>query len=260
MLFLLILAAGALFFLINQYNRLQSLAQRVREAHANVMAALKKRIDLTNKLIDIAKGYADHEKLTHITVAGTGDEISIGSGAATAGAINQVMRLANQYPDLKASAAYQQLMEQLDRIESDLQTKREGYNGEVKAYNTAIGQLPVSLYARQLGFKPAPYFDVDNADALENLGSFHSDDAEHLKQMLSQGSRKLAEGSRRVAEESVRIGKIAVEKGVEKGAELQRQAVERAAQNAPPPALPAAGVTPPQEVPPPAPEPPPPAV
>ena len=241
MIFLLILITVFLVLVVKQYNGLQSLAQRVREAHANVMAAMKKRIDLTNKLIDIARGYADHEKLTHITVANTGDEITVGTGAAAAGAINQVMRLANQYPDLKANAAYQQLMEQLDRIESDLQSKRETYNGEVKGYNTSIGQLPVSLYARQLGFKPAPYFDVDNADALENLSAFHSDDSEHLKHILSQGSRKFAEGSRRVAEESVRIGKIAVEKGVEKGTELQRQAAERSARAAPsaPPMAPA---------------------
>src|SRR5690606_30678186 len=123
--------------------------------------------------------------------------------------------------------------------ETDLQTKRETYNAEVKRYNTTLGQLPVSLYARQLGFRSAPYFDVDNADALENLKDFHSEDAEHLKQILSQGSRKLAEsgrkvaeGSRKVAEESLRIGKIAVEKGIEKGAELQQQVAERAAQRA----------------------------
>jgi LemA protein len=206
MFFLLILLVFVVFLLMRQYNRLQGLAQRVREAHANVMASMKKRIDLTNKLIDIAKGYADHEKLTHISVAQTGDDMSAGAGAA-AGAINQVMRIASQFPDLKANATFQQLMGQLDAIETDLQGKRETYNAVVSTYNTAIGQLPVSLYASQLGFRAAPYFDVDNADALENLRGFHSEDSEHLKQ----------------------IGKIAVEKGMEKGAELQRQAAERAA-------------------------------
>lgn len=257
MFFLLTVLLIVVFVLVKQYNRLQGLAQRVRESHANVMASMKKRIDLTNKLIDIAKGYADHEKLTHISVAQTGDEISVGAGAAAAGAINQVMRLANQFPDLKANAAFQQLMGQLDSIETDLQGKREAYNAEVKTYNTAIGQLPVSLYASQLGFRSAPYFDVDNADALENLRNFHSEDSEHLKQMLAQGSRRIAESSRKVAEESVRIGKIAVEKGMEKGAELQRQAAERAAAasaEAAPPSAPEAPADEPRlQVPPPEP-------
>lgn len=226
MLFLFLLLVGlAAYFVVSRYNALQILAQGVREAHSNVMASMKKRIDLTNKLIDIARGYADHEKLTHITVAGSGDEITVGAGAAAAGALNQVLKLATQYPDLKANAAYQQLMSQLDVIESDLQAKREAYNNRVKEYNTALVKLPTSLYARQLGFQSAPYFDVDNADSLEKLKDFHSEDAEHLKQMLAQGGKRMADGSRKLAGESVRIGKMAVEKG----AELQRQAAARAA-------------------------------
>src|SRR5690606_38823679 len=227
MLFLLFMMfIGAGFLVVRRYNALQTLAQGVREAHANVMASMKKRLDLTNKLIDIARGYADHEKLTHISVAGTGDAIAVGGvGAAAAGALNQVLKLANQYPDLKANAAYQQLMGQLDQIEVDLQAKRETYNASVKAYNTALLRLPVSLYARQLGFRPAPYFDVDSADSLEKLKDFHSDDAEHLKKILADGGRRLADGSRKIADESVKIGRIALEKGIEKGAELQQRRV-----------------------------------
>jgi LemA protein len=231
LLLLLILAAGAIYVVLSRYNALQTLAQEVREAHANVMASMKKRIDLTNKLIDIAKGYADHEKLTHISVAGAGDEISVGgAGTAAAGALNQVLKLATQYPDLKANTAFQQLMTQLDQIEADLQDRRERYNNRVKLYNTALVKLPVSLYARQLGFHTAPYFDVDNADSLDKLKDFHSDDADHLKDILAHGTRKLADGSRRLAGESarlagesVRLGKLAVEKGIEKGVELHQQ-------------------------------------
>ena len=61
MLFMLfLLLAGVAYLVISRYNALQTLAHGVREAHANVMASMKKRVDLTNKLIDIAKGYADH--------------------------------------------------------------------------------------------------------------------------------------------------------------------------------------------------------
>src|SRR5690554_1379405 len=232
MLFLLFMMfIGAGFIVVSRYNALQTLAEGVREAHANVMASMKKRIDLTNKLIDIAKGYADHEKLTHVSVASDGDNISVGGAdTATAGAINQVMKLATQYPDLKANTTFQQLMAQLDQIEADLQVKREAYNGKVKDYNTALVRLPVSLYARQLGFRPAPYFDVENADALERIKDFHSEDAEHLKQILSVGGRRIADVGRRVADsgakiaaESARVGMVALEKGIEKGAELHRR-------------------------------------
>jgi LemA protein len=224
MFFLLLVTGGVLFVVFKQYNRLQVMAQGVHESHSNVMASMKKRVDLTNKLIDIAKGYADHEKLTHISVANAGEGTAVsGVGLAASGALTQVLKLATQYPDLKANTAYQMLMSQLEVIEVDLQTKRESYNGQVRLYNSSIGQLPVSLYARQLGFRSAPYFEVDNADSLEKLRDFHNEDAEHLKAMFAQGSRKLAEGSRMLAEESMRIGKIAVEKGMEKSAELQKR-------------------------------------
>jgi LemA protein len=213
---ILLLLGGVAFLIARRYNSLQILANEVREAHANVMAAMKKRVDLVNRLIDIASGYADHEKLTHLAVATAGEETSFGGlGVATAGAMNQVLKLATQYPDLKANATFQQLMAQLDDIESNLQNRREAYNSAVKLYNSSIGALPVSLYARQLGFRPAPYFDVDNADSLENLKGFHSEDAEHLRHMLADGGRRIADGSRKLAGESVRIGRIAMEKGAE---------------------------------------------
>ncbi len=227
---LLLLVVGAAVHVAKRYNRLQILANEVREAHANVMASMKKRIDLVNRLIDIASGYADHEKLTHLSVAAAGEETNLGGlGVATAGAMNQVLKLATQYPDLKANATFQQLMSQLDEIESNLQSRREAYNSAVKLYNSSIGALPVSLYARQLGFLPAPYFDVDHADSLENLKGFHSEDAEHLRKMLADGGRRIADGGRKIAGESVRIGRIAMEKGVE----LQSRHAASAADAAP---------------------------
>lgn len=212
---LLIIFIAVVFYVARRYNALQTLAHGVREAHANVMASMKKRLDLVNKLADIAKGYADHEKLTHLSISSTGAEAGTGDTTAASGVLTQVMRMATQYPELKANAAYQQLMAQLQVIESDLQSKREAYNAMVRLYNSAIGQLPVSLFARQLGFKSAPYFDVENADSLEKMREFHNEDAEHLKQLLAQGTRRIADGGRRVADESMRLGKMAVEKGME---------------------------------------------
>ncbi|WP_331050623.1 LemA family protein [Gemmatimonas sp.] len=234
MFFTLILVVVVLaVYTVRRYNALQTLAHGVREAHANVMASMKKRLDLVNKLVDIAKGYADHEKLTHLSISANGAETSAGE-TATSGVLTQVMRMATQYPELKANAAYQQLMAQLDLIESDLQSKREAYNAMVRVYNSAIGQLPVSLYAKQLGFNSAPYFDVENADSLEKLRDFHNDDAEHLKQMFAQGTKKVADSGRRMADESVRLGKLAVEKGMEMSADMQqRHQASGAASDAP---------------------------
>ena len=55
-------------WLIMQYNQLQSLSQEIHESHANIMVAMKKRLDLANKLIEITANYADHEKMVQLGV------------------------------------------------------------------------------------------------------------------------------------------------------------------------------------------------
>ena len=217
MLFLFLLALiGTATLLVTRYNALQHLAQGVREAHANVMASMKKRVDLANKLVDIVRGYADHEKLTHITVAQSGgDAALVGTDTTVGGVLAQAIRLATQYPDLKANQSYQDLMEQLEHLEANLQTRREQYNGCVRVYNTALSQLPTNLFASSLGFHPAPYFDVENADALENLKEFHTDDGALVRDLLTRGGRRVAVGS-------VQVSRLLVEKG----RELQSKRIE----------------------------------
>lgn len=51
------------------YDGLQGLAQAVCMAHSNMLMAMKKRIELVNKLQEVASAYGEHEKMTHITVA-----------------------------------------------------------------------------------------------------------------------------------------------------------------------------------------------
>jgi len=212
---------GVGYLLVTRYNALQRLAQSVREGHSNVMASMKKRVDLANKLVDIVRGYADHEKLTHISTAGAGDVALLGADQNVGGVLAQVIRVAGQHPDLKANQSYQQLMEQLDQLEGNLQRKREEYNARVREYNTSLTQLPTNLFASQLGFKPAPYFDVENADSLENLKEFDTDDGALVREMLSRGGRRVAVGS-------LQVSRLLVEKGREMQARHTMTRDERA--------------------------------
>jgi LemA protein len=210
--FLLLVIAGAvgayfiyahsgtvLFFLIPAlgmlaltYNKMQAKAHEIREAHSNITICMKKRVDLTNKLIDIASGYGDMEKLTHITVAQTESvQSAITASQEVDGAVNRIISMARAYPDLKANITYQNLMNQLESLENDLQKKREAYNGRVRSYNTACTSVPTVFVAPYLGFKNAPYFDVENADSLESIKDFHSTDGEALRNILSNVSNKI---------------------------------------------------------------------
>lgn len=223
MFLLLLILAAAVWLVVRFYNGLQRQSHDIREAHSNIIVAMKKRIDLVNKLIDIATNYADHEKLTHISIArGESDSAVISASTAAAGAIQTVMKLATQYPALRASEMYGNLMVQLEGVEETIQHRREGYNAAVKRYNTELSQIPANLIAPALGFRSAPYFNVDDADSLEGLKEFSSADGDALRAMLADTGRKMAGATRDASRRAVELGKEAVELGrdaIDKGME-----------------------------------------
>ena len=215
MLFMLFLIVGVSgFFLVKTYNRLQGGSHEVREAHSNIVVSMKKRIDLANKLIDIASSYGDHEKLTHISIAkADSDSALLAASAEVAGALNHVVKLATVYPELRASQTYMMLMSQLEDVESNLQDRRERYNAIVRAYNTKLSQLPTNLFAPALGFRSAPYFNVDDADSLDALKDFATADGEILKGILADTSRKVIGSTKDTGRKMVGMGKDAIEMG-----------------------------------------------
>lgn len=237
LLLLLLILVGGIVYLIRLYNGLQKASEGVREAHANIVVSMKKRIDLANKLIDIAKSYGDHEKLTHIAVSQAdsgGDAAVIAASSQAAGAVQTVLKLATQYPALRASETYNLLMSQLEKVEANLQERRETYNGIVRGYNERIGGIPANLIAPSLGFRKAPYFNVDDADSLDTLKDFASADGEALKALLSDAGRRVAattrEVSRRVVETSTEVGQKAVELGKEAATAAEAAAARRRAE------------------------------
>ncbi|MBW4605140.1 MAG: LemA family protein [Calothrix sp. FI2-JRJ7] len=210
---LLTIALGFGTWLMFSYNKLQALAQNIHEAHSNTMVSMKKRVDLANKLIDIASSYGDKEQLTQITIAQNESvQGAIVASQQVDGAVNRIISMSRAYPELRANQTYQLLMEQLGEIESDLQVKRESYNASVKKYNTKCTEVPLVFLAPQLGFKTAPYFDVENADALQNIKDFHSHDGEAIKAMFSQAGQKVINTSKTISAEISQASQNALNK------------------------------------------------
>lgn len=183
-LFLLVVAAIWLFF---SYNKLRRFAENVKRTQANIAATVKKRHDIAQRLSDIAASYGNHEKLTHFTVieGETGMAHAAAAAADASRVIGNVQMLASRFPELKASATYQQLMVQLEEIESTILQRRENYNGAAQDYNSLRGSLPHLFYASQLGFSEAPYFTVDESGG-EQLAEFKTDDGEILRASIQR--------------------------------------------------------------------------
>jgi LemA protein len=65
--------------------------------------------------------------------------------------LNQAMMnlfaVAEQYPDLKANANFQQLQAELTSIENDIEKSRRYYNGTARENNTLVESFPSNIVA-----------------------------------------------------------------------------------------------------------------
>ncbi len=181
--FLLLLVAAVAIWAVLQYNKLQAAMQAIRESLSNLQASMKKRVDLANQVIDIASGYGEHEKLTHVSLSNNIE-----------GTIERVSALAQNYPQLRANETYQKLMEQLERLEQTIFERREHYNRQVRSYNVSRNAFPTVLIASKLNFDAAPYFDLDDPASLSKVKMFERDDSEALRNAFNKGGDAVVRG------------------------------------------------------------------
>ena len=188
---LVILLVGLGIWGVKQYNGLKSLAEAVRARRANILAVTKKRADLAAQLVNIAESYGSHEKLSHFQISEDLTSIA-GLNSANAKAdrmIGQVTAMAQNFPDLKANQTFQQLMRQLDAIETEILARREAYNQAVERYNASRVRLPQALIANACQFEEAPYYET-NAAGLDEIATFHTGDTKALEEVMKRAGRR----------------------------------------------------------------------
>jgi LemA protein len=159
---------------IGVYNSLVSMRQRVNQAYADVDVQLRQRHDLVPNLVETVKGYAAHERGTLDEVVKARNAAMTAQGPAQqaaaenmlTGALRQLFAVAEAYPDLKASANFQQLQAELTDLENKIAASRRFFNNAVQEYNTGIQQFPAALFAAALGFTQRTFFDVGEERAV----------------------------------------------------------------------------------------------
>ena len=154
------------------YNRFVNQRNLIGNSWSNIDTELNRRYDLIPNLVETVKAYAAHEQavLYQVTVARTGAVRATGSPADQAraeaplvGALRQLMAVAENYPQLKASSHFLSLQNQLTHTEDRIQAARRFYNSNVQSYNRRIGSIPSNLIAGVFGFKLAEYFEIEPA-------------------------------------------------------------------------------------------------
>ena len=172
MMFFWIALAVVAVVAIMYYNRFVRLRNKVEESWSGVDVQLKRRYDLIPNLLETVKGCAKHEKelFENVTKARTMamSAEKVGDQSAAENMLSQSLKslfaVAENYPDLKANANFQQFQQQLSQIEEQIQLARRYYNAVVRDNNNAVETFPGVLLAGPFGFHTFEYFEAGAAE------------------------------------------------------------------------------------------------
>jgi len=159
---------------VSIYNKLVKLRQGVRESWSAIQTELQRRFDLIPNLVEVVKGYAQHERSTLEEVikarnaaisAQESPESLAQANRVLSSALRDVFALSEAYPQLKANENFKELQDQLEQTETRISQARRFYNANVRELNNACEMFPSAVVARAQGFKPEVYFGLEDPDA-----------------------------------------------------------------------------------------------
>ena len=157
-------------YVLVTYNNFIKLKNMVQEAFSTMDVYLKKRWDLIPNLIETVKGYVKHEENTLkeiVDLRGSSydsmsDDEKVKANQTISKDINKIMLVAENYPDLKASANFQDLSRELTKVEEDIANARKYYNGAVEMFNNKVEMFPSNILAKLFGYKTKAMFETDS--------------------------------------------------------------------------------------------------
>ncbi|MCP5277821.1 MAG: LemA family protein [Thiobacillus sp.] len=166
------------------YNTLQAQDEAINAGWSEVLNQYQRRADLVPNLVSTVKGYAAHEQdiLVRVTEArATVGQLQVtpetvndptalekfqAAQSELTGALSRLLVVAENYPNLKADAAFRDLQAQLEGTENRITVARNRYIQAVRKYNTTVRQFPSNLTAMMFGMETKANFTVDNEKAL----------------------------------------------------------------------------------------------
>lgn len=161
------------------YNGLVSQEEGVEQAWGNVETTYQRRADLIPNLVRTVQGAADFERETlesvtnararatsiNLSVDDLSDPAAIqeymAAQSALGGALGRLIAVAENYPQLQATAGFRDLQAQLEGTENRINVARRDYNEAVRGYNTKVRQFPGSIVASVTGFDRRTPFEAE---------------------------------------------------------------------------------------------------
>jgi LemA protein len=150
------------------YNRMVAKRLATENSWSQIDVALRRRHDLIPALVEAVRGYASHERATFEQVAEARTTAIAARGPADRATAEgrlgrrteQLLGVAEAYPELEASDNFAKLQADLRETEDQIAITRRVYNDTVETYNTLIQVFPPVIVARMFGFDRREFFDA----------------------------------------------------------------------------------------------------
>lgn len=150
---------------ISVSNGLNRALVKIEEASSDIDVSLTKRYDVLTKMVDVVKSYAKYEKETILQTIQLRKNMTIQekneANRLMEESFARINALAENYPDLKASANYNTLQKAIADVEEHLQASRRLYNANVSRFNQKIATFPTSIVAGAKGLSKQEFFSAE---------------------------------------------------------------------------------------------------
>lgn len=161
----------AALYLVITYNSIISSKNSVKESFSAIDIVLQNRYDLIPNLVEVVKQYASHEsgvlsKVTEMRAAlmsqgNAGTAKRFAQENQLQSTMKSLFAVAENYPDLKASANFLELQTQWSEIEDRMQWARRAYNAAVKALNDKKEMFPSNIIAGMMTIEGYAMYETD---------------------------------------------------------------------------------------------------
>jgi LemA protein len=174
-----VIGFGLYQFFAGNYNKMVAMDEEVMSQWGQVENVYQRRLDLIPNLVETVKGYANHESKVFTDIAEArskaGGVMKVSEDVLNdpaafkrfqqaqgelGSALQRLLVVTENYPELKANANFMALQDQLEGTENRITVERKRFNDVVKTYNTFIRQFPRSIVANMSGFRAKAYFEA----------------------------------------------------------------------------------------------------
>jgi LemA protein len=160
----------------SSYNGLVTGDQAVQNAWSNVETNYQRRTDLYNSVVKTIQGSANFEKSTLQAVIeararATSVHVDVNDSTSLAqfqqaqgqlqGAFSRLLAVAEAYPQLQTTKAFQDFQAQIEGTENRINVARRDYNTQVNNYNLKVRTFPNTIFAGMFGFHSKAYYKAD---------------------------------------------------------------------------------------------------